>query len=94
MCPIWFLNIGVKLLPFIMLNVKTESTKVNILSSQLLIFPCVSTNYMLVYNNGVKHQSQWGGVLMGQDKGWEMRVSILYSDSNCEDSVTLCSINN
>ena len=27
---------------------KTESTKINILSSQLLIFPCVSTDYMLV----------------------------------------------
>ena len=48
MCPIWFLNVGVKLLPFIMLNVKTESTKINILSSQLLIFLCVSTDYMLV----------------------------------------------
>ena len=31
-----------------MLNVKTESTKINILSSQLLIFPCISTDYMLV----------------------------------------------
>ena len=48
MCPIWFLNVGVKLLPFIMLNVETESTKINILSSQLLIFLCVSTDYMLV----------------------------------------------
>ena len=34
-----------------MLNVETESTKINILSSQLLIFPCVSTDYMLVSNN-------------------------------------------
>ena len=41
MCPIWFLNVGVKLLPFIMFNVETESTKINILSSQLLIFLCV-----------------------------------------------------
>ena len=32
-----------------MLNVEIESTKVNILSSQLLIFPCVSTDYMLVF---------------------------------------------
>ena len=48
MCPIWFLNVGVKLLPFIMPNVEIESTKINILSSQLLIFPCVSTDYMLV----------------------------------------------
>ena len=38
MCPIWFLNVGVKLLPFIILNVETESAKINILSSQLLIF--------------------------------------------------------
>ena len=53
MCPIWFLNVGVKLLPFIMPNVEIESTKINILSSQLLIFPCVSTDYMLVfYNSG------------------------------------------
>ena len=51
MCPIWFLNVGVKLLPFIMLNVETESTKINILSSQLFIFPCVSTDYMLVLSN-------------------------------------------
>ena len=41
-------TVGVKLLPFIMLNVETKSTKINILSSQLLIFPCVSTDYMLV----------------------------------------------
>ena len=27
-----------------MLNVKTESIKINILSSQLLIFPCVITH--------------------------------------------------
>ena len=27
---------------------ETESTKINILSSQLLIFSCVSTDYMLV----------------------------------------------
>ena len=31
-----------------MLNVETESTKINILSSQLLIFSYVSTDYMLV----------------------------------------------
>ena len=48
MCPILFLNVSVKLLPFIMLNVETESIKINILSSQLLIFMCVSTDYMLV----------------------------------------------
>ena len=51
MCPIWFLNVGVKLFPFIILNVEIESTKINILSSQLLIFPCVSTDYMLVKIN-------------------------------------------
>ena len=51
MCPIWFLKVGVKLLPFIMPNVETESTKINILSSQLLIFPGVSTDYMLVCYN-------------------------------------------
>ena len=48
MCPIWFLNVGVKLLPFIMLNMETEFTKINILSSQLLIFPYVNTDYILV----------------------------------------------
>ena len=51
MCPILFLNVGVKLLPFIMPNVETESTKINILSSQLLIFLGVSTDYMLVCYN-------------------------------------------
>ena len=53
MCPIWFLNVSVKLPPFIMLNVETKSTKMNILSLQLLMFPCVSTGYLLVYNNRV-----------------------------------------
>ena len=52
MCPIWFLNVGVKLFPFIMLNVEIEYTKINILSSQLLIFPCVNMDYMLVLYNG------------------------------------------
>ena len=33
-----------------MLNVETEPTKINILSSPLLIFPCVSTDYMLDIN--------------------------------------------
>ena len=37
-----------------MLNVETESNKINILSSQLLIFPCISTDYMLVkYKNAL-----------------------------------------
>ena len=55
MCPIWFLNVDVKLLPFIMLNVETESTKINILSSQLLIFLCISMDYMLVKFNERRH---------------------------------------
>ena len=38
-----------------MLNVETESTKINILSSQLLIFSCVNTDYMLVYYKNKKH---------------------------------------
>ena len=39
-----------------MLNVEIESTQIkNILSSQLLIFSCVNTDYMLVYNKRGDH---------------------------------------
>ena len=41
-----------------MLNVETKSTKMNILSSQLLMFLCVSTGYMLVYNDRVANIQQ------------------------------------
>ena len=42
-----------------MLNVEIESTKINILSSQLLIFPCVSTDYMLVLYIIAEAEGKW-----------------------------------